>query len=142
MSNQKSIIGRRYIPNSALAVCLKTNTITKLGEVAYRIIKDPYMRTFKIEDAPFGLEPCSWDRMAVNVLDANTGLTYAVEYYPANLVRSTSVPQTDQPGEPVDFATRSKQIAEEFTVMFDPAGGGNFGQVRCCILCGFGRRER
>lgn len=76
--------------------------------------------------------------MAVNVLDANTGLTYAVEYEPANLVRPTSESKTDQPGEPVDFATRVGQIAEELKAMFDPAGGGNFRQMRRCILCGFG----
>ena len=123
MNNQKSIIGCGYIPRKAQAVCLKTDANTQLGEVVYKIIKDPYERVFEHREL-FAMMPIRQKRMAVNVLDANTGLTYAVEYEPANLVRSTSAPKTDQPGEPVDFATRAKQIAEEFKVMFDPAGGG------------------
>lgn len=138
MNNQKSIIGCGYIPRKAQAVCLKTNALTRLGEVEYKIIKDPYERTFKSEKIPWGIVLRSWSCMAVNVLDANTGLTYAVEYEPANLVRPTSESKTDQPGEPVDFATRAGQIAEELKAMFDPAGGGNFRQMRRCILCGFG----
>lgn len=126
MSNQKSIIGCGYIPRKAQAVCLKTNAITRLGEVEYKIIKDPYERTFKSEKIPWEIVPRSWNCMAVNVLDANTGLTYAVEYEPANLVCPTSESKTDQPGEPVDFATRVGQIAEELKAMFDPAGGGEF----------------
>lgn len=123
MNNQKSIIGCGYIPRKAQAVCLKTNANTQLGEVVYKIIKDPYERVFEHREF-FAMMPTRQKRMAVNVLDANTGLTYAVEYEPANLVRSTSASKTDQPGEPVDFATRAKQIAEELKVMFDPAGGG------------------
>lgn len=123
MSNQKSIIGCGYIPRNAQAVCLKTNANTKLGEVEYKIIKDPYERVFEHREFS-AMMPIHQKRMAVNVLDANTGLTYAVEYEPANLVCSTPVPKTDQPGEPVDFVTRAGQIAEELNVMFDPAGGG------------------
>lgn len=123
MNNQKSIIGCGYIPRNAQAVCLKTNANTKLGEVEYKIIKDPYERVFEHREF-FAMMPIHQKRMAVNVLDANTGLTYAVEYEPANLVCSTPVPKTDQPGEPVDFATRAEQIAEELKVMFDSAGGG------------------
>lgn len=123
MNNQKSIIGCGYIPRNAQAVCLKTNANTKLGEVEYKIIKDPYERVFEHREF-FAMMPIHQKRMAVNVLDANTGLTYAVEYEPANLVCSTPVPKTDQPGEPVDFATRAGQIAEELKVMFDSAGGG------------------
>lgn len=123
MSNQKSIVGCGYIPRKAQAVCLKTDTNTQLGEVTYKIIKDPYERVFVLRE-PFAMIPTRQKRMAVNVLDANTGLTYAVEYEPANLVRSTSAPINDQSGEPVDFATRAGQIAEELKVMFDPAGGG------------------
>lgn len=122
MSNQKSIIGCGYIPRNAQAICLKTHTDAKLGEVTYKIIKDPYERVFVLRES-FAMMPTRQKRMAVNVLDANTGLTYAVEYEPANLVRSTSAPKNDQSGEPVDFATRTGQIAEELNVMFDPAGG-------------------
>lgn len=124
MNDQKSIIGCGYIPRNAQAVCLKTNINTQLGEVVYKIIKDPYERLFEREVSFCGMRLCPQKRMAVNVLDANTGLTYAVEYEPANLVRSTLEPQNDRPGEPVDFATRAGQIAEELKVMFDPAGGG------------------
>ena len=123
MNNQKSIIGCGYIPRNAQAVCLKTNANTKLGEVECKIVKDPYERVFEHREF-FAMMPIHQKRMAVNVLDANTGLTYAVEYEPANLVCSTPVPKTDQPGEPVDFATRAGQIAEELKVMFDSAGGG------------------
>lgn len=123
MNNQKSIIGCGYIPRNAQAVCLKTNANTKLGEVECKIVKDPYERVFEHREF-FAMMPIHQKRMAVNVLDANTGLTYAVEYEPANLVCSTPVPKTDQPGEPVDFATRAEQIAEELKVMFDSAGGG------------------
>lgn len=137
MNNQKSIIGCGYIPRKVQAVCLKTNAITQLGEVEYKIIKDPYERMFDHWGA-FAMIPTPKKRMAVNVLDTNTGLTYAVEYEPANLVCPTSESKTDQPGEPVDFATRAGQIAEELKAMFDPAGGGNFRQMRRCILCGFG----
>lgn len=126
MNNQKSIIGCGYIPRGVEAICLKTEREAKLGEVEYKIIAKPYERAWVIETiCPVSIGVSKTEkRMTVNVLDANTGLTYAVEYEPANLVRSTSVPKTDQPGEPVDFATRAGQIAEELKVMFDPAGGG------------------
>lgn len=126
MNNQKSIIGCGYIPRGVEAICFKTEREAKLGEVEYKIITEPYERAWVIETiCPVSIGVSKTEkRMTVNVLDANTGLTYAVEYEPANLVRSTSVPKTDQPGEPADFTTRTVQIAEEFKVMFDPAGGG------------------
>lgn len=105
------------------AVCLKTAANAQLGEVEYKIIKDPYERVFEHREL-FAMMPTRQKRMAVNVLDANTGLTYAVEYEPANLVCSTSEPKTSQPGKPVDFITGAVQIAEELKVMFNPAGGG------------------
>ena len=117
MSYQKSILGCGFIPRNARAMCLKTHTYTKLGEGVYKIIKDPY----ELVLGGIRLRPRKY--MVVNVLDALTGLTYAVKYEPANLVRSTLESKTDQPGEPVDFATRAGQIAEELKVMFDPAGG-------------------
>lgn len=73
---KKSIIGFGYKPNNAKALCLTTNRETNLGNAEYRIIADPYLREF-----PRYME------LAVNVLDPATGLTYAVEYLPANLVR-------------------------------------------------------
>ena len=42
--NDKSIIGFGYKPNFAKAVCLKTNSTTRLGDVEYKIIADPYER--------------------------------------------------------------------------------------------------
>lgn len=117
MSNQKSIIGCGYIPHNAQAICLKTHTDAKLGEGVYKIIKDPYEMVL----CGIRLRPRKY--MVVNVLDVLTGLTYAVKYEPANLVRSTSAPKTDPSEESVDFATRAVQIAEELKVMFDPAGG-------------------
>lgn len=123
MNKKNSVIGCGYIPCNALAVCLKTNANTRLGEVVYKIIKDPYERVFERQEL-FAMMPRRQKRMAVNVLDANTGLTYAVEYEPANLVRTTPEPGADKHGESCDFATRAKQIAGEFKVMFDPAGEG------------------
>lgn len=127
MNKENSIIGCGYIPRDVEAICLKTNREAELGNVEYKIIAEPYEREWEYTPFSLGLLPASTKtekRMTVNVLDTNTGLTYAVEYEPANLVRSTSEPKTDQPGEPADFATRAGQIAEELKVMFDPAGGG------------------
>lgn len=121
MNNQKSIIGCGYIPRNVQAVCLKTNANAQLGEVTYKIIKDPYERVFEHwEFLP--MTPTRQKRMAVNVHDANTGLVYAVEYEPANLVRPITEPKTDQPGEPVDFAIRAEQISDELRAMFEAKG--------------------
>lgn len=123
MSNQKSIIGCGYIPLEMQAVCLKTNMNTHLGDIVYKIITAPYERVF-VRKNLFDLTPKECKRMAVDVVDEYTGLTYAVEYEPANLVHPTSESKTDQPGEPVDFATRAGQIAEELKSMFNSAGEG------------------
>ena len=90
--NDKSIIGFGYKPNFAKAVCLKTNSTTRLGDVEYKIIADPYEREFvELEPVPLSLfgekKKVLHTEMAVNVLDSVTGLTYAVEYAPANLIR-------------------------------------------------------
>ena len=90
--NDKSIIGFGYKPNYAKAVCLKTNSTTRLGDVEYKIIADPYEREFvELEPVPLSLfgekKKVLHTEMAVNVLDSVTGLTYAVEYAPANLIR-------------------------------------------------------
>ena len=51
--NDKSIIGFGYKPNYAKAVCLKTNSTTRLGDVEYKIIADPYEREFvELEPVP------------------------------------------------------------------------------------------
>lgn len=90
--NNKSIIGFGYKPNNAKAVCLKTNCETRLGDAEYQIIADPYKREF-VEPEPMPLvlfgekKKVQHTAMAINVLDSVTGLTYAVEYAPANLVR-------------------------------------------------------
>lgn len=102
MSNQKSIIGCGYIPLEMQAVCLKTNMNTNLGDIVYKIITAPYERVF-VRKNLFDLTPKECKRMAVDVVDEYTGLTYAVEYEPANLVHPTSESKTDQPGEPCRF---------------------------------------
>lgn len=96
--NDKSIIGFGYKPNNVKAVCLKTNSTTRLGDVEYKIIADPYEREFvELEPVPLSLfgekKKVLHTAMAVNVLDSVTGLTYAVEYVPANLVRKPKKPQ-------------------------------------------------
>lgn len=117
MNNQKSIIGCGYIPRNVQAVCLKTNANTKLGEVAYKIIEDPYERVFERQGI-FPTTPLRQKRMAVNVRDANTGLMYAVEYEPANLVRPSIEPKADKPEEKVEFSERANQIVKELAGIF------------------------
>lgn len=139
MNKENSVIGCGYIPRDVEAICLKTNREAELGEVEYKIIAEPYEREWSGGMLlPFGM-PKAEKRMTVNVLDANTGLTYAVEYEPANLVRITSEPKTDKPREKVEFIDRVQQIAEELAGIFS-AGGGDFGQVRCCVFYDFRQR--
>lgn len=124
MNNQKSIIGRNYTAKGVVAFDLETKTQTNLGKRPYKIIKDPYVSEYK---SRMGFNPFSpMEAMFVNVLDERSGRTYQVVYEPANLLEHTNSDKlkTDQPGEPVDFATRAGQIAEELKVMFEPAGGG------------------
>lgn len=96
--NDKSIIGFGYKPSNAKAVCLKTDHETLLGDVEYKIIAAPYERSFIKLHNPGGTQ-VRYDAMAVNILDPLTGLTYAVEYHPANLVRkdaaATESPKMD-----------------------------------------------
>ena len=124
MNNQKSIIGRRYIACGVKAIDLNLNQEVNLGtKQQYTIIDNPYVcEYYRSPFAPIDLTPRKVKMMAVKVRDDRTGLTYAVEYHPANLVCDDRVDA--QPGEPVDFATRAGQIIEELKVMFDPAGGG------------------
>lgn len=124
--SKQSIIGRGYIPRDALAVCLKTGSDTRLGEVEYKIIHDPYERIFEDRRVFAALTPRRLKLMAVNVLDANTGLTYAVEYKPVNLVCET--PQTEEPkssesDKKVDFIERVTQITKELQTLFNTEAG-------------------
>ncbi len=116
MSNQKTIIGCGYIPRNVQAVCLKSNQETKLGDVEYKIIKDPYERTFEDRRGDimrvYPSSPKMVKRLAVNLLDANTGLMYAVEYEPANLVRTATEPKGDKQ-ENTPFAERMQRLVEE-----------------------------
>lgn len=125
MNKQNSVIGCGYIPRDVEAICLKTNREAELGEVEYKIIAEPYEREWIIETFfPVSIGVSKTEkRMTVNVLDANTGLTYAVEYEPANLVRIASEPKTDKPGEKVDFVERARQIVEELGEIFNNGGG-------------------
>lgn len=94
----KTIIGCGYVPRDAKAVCLKTDHETLLDGVEYKIIAAPYERSFIKLHNPGGTR-LRYDAMAVNILDPLTGLTYAVEYHPANLVRkdaaATESPKMD-----------------------------------------------
>lgn len=141
--NNKSIIGFGYKPNNAKAVCLKTNCETRLGDVEYKIIADPYEREFvRVISQPLSLfseeKKVRYNSMAVNVLDPVTGLTYAVEYAPANLVRTpkgykwgdveitiggarvaVKKPKEHRPAAmtPDTFLRRMKEIVEEIDEM-------------------------
>lgn len=92
---QKSIIGCGYMPRGARAMCLKTKTEVNLGIHTYRIISAPYeselVKRVRTPLSLLGEYRETWYKaMAVNVLDPRTGLTYAVEYHPANLVRENA----------------------------------------------------
>lgn len=125
MNKENSVIGCGYIPRDVEAICLKTNRDAELGEVEYKIIAEPYEREWSNGMGvllPFG-RPETEKRMSVNVLDTNTGLTYAVEYEPANLVRSTPEPGADKPEGKVEFVDRARQIVEELGEIFNNGGG-------------------
>lgn len=102
---QKSILGCGYVPRDAKAVCLKTKTEAKLGIHTYRIISAPYEgELVKRVQTPLSLlgeyHEIRYKAMAVNVLDPQTGLTYAVEYHPANLVRENGAAPQVAANEP------------------------------------------
>lgn len=121
MNKQNSIIGCGYIPRDVEAICLKTNQEAELGEVEYRIISEPYGREWKYAPFSLGLLPAPTKteiRMTVNVRDANTGLMYAVEYEPANLVRPSVEPKADKSEEKVEFSERADQIVKELAGIF------------------------
>lgn len=122
MNNQKSVIGHKYVAKGTKAIDLNLRQEVELGmNRKYTIIADPYVCEY-YRPAPLDFSPRKIKMTAVNVLDDRTGLTYAVEYHPANLVCDNRT--ANQPEQSVDFATRAGQIAEELKVMFDPAGGG------------------
>lgn len=125
MNNQKSIIGQNYRAKGLAAFDLEKMTRADLGKRSYKIIKDPYVSDYRNSDVVFN-PFAPREAVFVNVLDESTGRTYKVVYEPGNLLKHANLdePKNDQPGEPVDFATRAGQIAEELKVMFDPAGGG------------------
>lgn len=138
MNKQNSVIGCGYIPRDVEAICLKTNREAELGEVEYKIIAEPYEREWSNGMLlPFG-RPEIEKRMTVDVLDVNTGLTYAVEYEPANLVRPSREPRADKHVEKVEFVERARQIVEELEEIFN--NGGDFGKVRCCVFFDLGQR--
>ncbi len=117
----KSIIGCKYVANGMKAIDLNLRQEVALGmNHKYTIIADPYVCEY-YRPAPLDFSPRKVKMMAVNVLDDRTGLTYAVEYHPANLVCEDRT--TNQPETPVDFATRAQQIADELKAVFDSAGG-------------------
>lgn len=108
----KSIIGRGYIPRNVSAVCLETSGSTRLGEIEYRIIKNPYERTFEYRGLWGDMVLHRQKQMAINVLDTDTGLTYAVVYEPANLVRDDGVSEKTT-GER-NFIADATAFAERF----------------------------
>ena len=82
----KSIIGCKYVANGMKAIDLNLRQEVALGmNHKYTIIADPYVCEY-YRPAPLDFSPRKVKMMAVNVLDDRTGLTYAVEYHPANLV--------------------------------------------------------
>lgn len=114
---QKSIIGCGYVPRGTRAMCLKTKAEANLGIHTYRIISDPYegelVQRFCPPFSPLKeYRETRYKAMAVNVLDPQTGLTYAVEYHPANLVRKDAAAPQAAASESfkMDSAAYIKQI--------------------------------
>lgn len=102
----KTIIGCGYVPRDVKAVCLKTDHETRLDGVEYKIIMPPYERSFVKIHNPGGTK-LRYDAMAVNILDPLTGLIYAVEYHPANLVReNAAAPESPK----MDSAALSERV--------------------------------
>lgn len=122
---QKSIIGCGYVPRGARAMCLKTDHETLLDGVEYKIIAAPYERSFIKLHNPGGTR-LRYDAMAVNILDPQTGLTYAVEYHPANLVRkdAESPQAATSESSKMDSAAYIKQI-RSFTQALDQIAKDN-----------------
>lgn len=114
---QKSIIGCGYVPLDVKAMCLKTKAEAKLGTHTYRIISDPYEGELIKRVRPLfspleEYRETRYKAMSVNVLDPRTGLTYAVEYHPANLVRKDAESPRDAEYDPSkkDYAALFKQV--------------------------------
>ena len=134
MSNQKSIIGCGYIPLEMQAVCLKTNMNTNLGDIVYKIITAPYERVF-VRKNLFDLTPKECKRMAVDVVDEYTVCrrVRTREPRPPNVgIQNRPARGTCRFRYPCRADRRGTQIYVQL------CGGGNFRQMRCCILCGFG----
>ncbi len=142
--NDKSIIGFGYKPNFAKAVCLKTNSITRLGGVEYKIIAAPYERAFiKTLHNPGGTR-VRYNAMAINILDPLTGLTYAVEYHPANLVRKdAAAPQASVSGSPEkDLKAYVEQIKSFADTLNEMAKNNPDVAKHCGVLLIFNRIDK
>lgn len=114
---QKSIIGCGYVPRDAKAVCLKTDHETLLDGVEYKIIAAPYERAFiKTVHNPGGTR-VRYNAMAVNVLDPQTGLTYAVEYHPANLVRKDAAASESFKMDSAAYIRQIRSLAQALVQM-------------------------
>ena len=128
---QKSIIGCGYVPRGARAMCLKTKTEANLGIHTYQIISDPYEgELVKRVRTPLALleeyHETRYKAMVVNILDPQTGLTYAVAYHPANLVRkdAESPQAATSESSKMDSAAYIKQI-RSFTQALDQIAKDN-----------------
>lgn len=143
---QKSIIGCGYVPRDAKAVCLKTKTEAKLGIHTYRIISAPYEgELVKRVQTPLSLlgeyHEIRYKAMAVNVLDPQTGLTYAVEYHPANLVRENGAAPQVAANEPskMDSAAYIEKIISYVEALNKIAKDNPEVGNDCGVLLIFGR---
>lgn len=139
--NDKSIIGFGYKPNNAKAVCLKTDHETLLGDVEYKIIAAPYERSFIKLHNPGGTR-VRYDAIAVNILDPLTGLTYAVEYHPANLVRKDA--ESPQPAatesSKMDSAAYIEKISSYVKALYKIVKDNPEVENDCGVLLIFNRK--
>lgn len=120
MTNKKSIIGRKYVANGTKAIDLNLRRRAELGTThKYTIIADPYVcecyySPFS-ESGQLHMPPREVKMVAVNVLDDRTGLTYAVEYHPDNLICEDSA--SKRPARAQDFISDATDFAKQFKVL-------------------------
>lgn len=111
----KSIIGRKYVADGTKAIDLNLRQEVELGTThKYTIIADPYVceyyRSPFSESGSLQMPPRKVQMTAVNVLDNRTGLTYAVEYNPANLICDDCI--HERPAGSQDFIADAADFAE------------------------------
>ena len=114
MSNQKSIIGEQYNANGLLAFDIETETLTRLGERTYAIVKEPYVAE--------GKQWCAMQsnkKVFVDVLDGKTERTYRIIYEPARIIENCNSEQQPKATKQSEFLNRAREIVLELKTAFE-----------------------